>query len=56
MIVEEEPETQTKQFLTLEVYDPMFGEENYSELIDRNRDPATGKTLGLSKWQNSESP
>lgn len=39
-----------KQYLTLEVYDPWYGEENYSELINKYKDPSTGETIAYSKW------
>lgn len=41
----------SKQFFPIEVYDPLYGEEDYSALIDQYRDETTGKTFGMSRWQ-----
>ncbi len=39
-----------KTFLPIDAYDPMLDEEDPHSLIKAYRDPATGLTLGLSKW------
>ena len=44
-------------FLPVEVFDPMLDCEDPFEAIDNYKDPSTGKTIGLSKWNypNGES-
>lgn len=39
-----------KTFLPIDAYDPMLDEEDPHDLIRKYKDPATGLTLGLSKW------
>jgi hypothetical protein len=39
-----------RTFLPIDAYDPLLDEENPHALINSYRDPATGLTLGLSKW------
>ena len=37
-------------FLPVEAFDPLLDDEEPLSLIDRYRDPATGITIGYSKW------
>jgi hypothetical protein len=39
-----------KKFLPIEAFDPLVGIEDPSELIAKYRDPTTGATIALSKW------
>ena len=43
---------QGRSLFPIEVYDPFYGQENSSELIDKYKDEASGKTFGLSRWNH----
>ena len=44
------PEKVQKPYLTLEVYDPSYGEEDFATLISKHADPQTGETRAVSRW------
>ena len=39
-----------RTFLPIEAFDPLLDIEVAEEVIEHYRDPATGETIGLSKW------
>ena len=45
----EEPQS-NRMFLPVEAFDPLLDVEEPFETIDRFRNPATGMTIGFSKW------